>query len=322
METTKIVPFASRITDSALSMTEAPQVLQVNLGRLCNLSCTHCHMEAGPQRTECMSEETMDAVLELFEKHGYQTLDITGGAPEMNPHFREFLAKAVTICPEIIVRSNGAILLEEDYADLPAYFAEHGITVFLSLPCYGPENTDRQRGNGVFSQVIQAMRVLNELGYGRQESLSLHLVYNPGGAFLPPSQQGLEADYRIRLQEDHGVVFTNLFTITNNPIGRFRMVLQSTSAYGGYMRLLSDNFNADTLPHLMCRTQLSVGWDGRLYDCDFNQVISLPVQGAETVQELLDTDYAPREIRYADHCYACTAGAGSSCGGAVAENVQ
>lgn len=319
MENRTIPPFASRIPQDAWQYTEEPGVLQVNLGRLCNLHCTHCHMEAGPHRTESMNAETLSDVLALFEKHRFHTLDITGGAPEMNPHFRPFLAQAVKQCPEIIVRSNGAILLEKGYTDLPAYFAEHGITVFLSLPCYGEENTDRQRGNGVFEKVIAAMRVLNSFGYGKEPHLSLHLVYNPGGAFLPPPQEALEADYRRQLQETHGVHFTNLFAITNNPVGRFRHTLERDGGYQPYLHLLSDHFNESTLPHLMCRTQLSVGWDGRVYDCDFNQVVDLPIAGAHTVRELLDKPYEVRSIRFGNHCYACTAGAGSSCGGTVVE---
>lgn len=304
------------LVSEELQYTDRMDVLQVNVGRLCNLACKHCHMEAGPHRTECMSKETFEKVLALYQKYNFKTLDITGGAPEMNPHFRWFLEEAVQISDDIIVRSNGVILLEEEYSDLPEFFQKNKITVFLSLPHYSKKPTDKLRGDGVFEGVIESIQRLNALGYGKEEDLVLNLVYNPAGAFFPPPQDAMEQEYRDKLKRDYDIVFSNLFTITNNPVGRFKEFLERSDNYDTYMGKLVDAFNPGTLEGLMCRYQVSVGWDGRVYDCDFNQAADLPMEDF-TIDSLLAKEYAPRRVKFGDHCFGCTAGAGSSCGGTV-----
>ncbi len=320
-----IPPFASQIHDPTLARTAGRlDVLQVNLGRRCNLSCKHCHMEAGPARTEVMTRDTMEHVLRVLGAWGFKTLDVTGGAPEMNPGYRRLIEEGAKLVPHVMTRSNLVILGEPGYEDLPEFLAERGVEVVASLPYYSQRDCDRQRGDGTFQAAVAILRRLNALGYGRDERLPLDLVYNPGGAFLPPDQAEMERDYKARLSSDFGVAFTRLFVIANVPAGRFEDFLRRTGNFDGYMRRLYDAFNPAALEGMMCRFQLSVGWDGTLYDCDFNQAAGLPVQraggGPANVRDLGDA-YEVREIRFGQHCYACTAGAGSSCGGETTGNV-
>ena len=314
--------FQTRIHDPALARTaDHLGVLQVNVGRLCNLSCKHCHLEAGPHRTEVMTRETMEHVLRVLRAWGFKTLDVTGGAPEMNPNYQWLIEEGGQSGAHVMTRSNLAILSEPGYEHLSEFLASHGVEVAASLPYYSQRDCDRQRGDGVFQSAIAALRRLNDLGYGKDERLPLDLVYNPGGAFLPPDQAELEREYKARLSADFGVSFTRLFAIANVPIGRFCDFLKRTGNFERYMQRLCDAFNPAAVEGMMCRFQLSVGWDGTLYDCDFNQSAGLPVLGPGgaplNVRDLGD-NYEARDIRFGQHCYACTAGAGSSCGGATA----
>ena len=298
------------------------QVLQVNLGYTCNLSCTHCHVNAGPKRTEQMSREHIDVVIEVLKQHKVETLDLTGGAPEMMPHFRYLVKAARALGVTVIDRCNLTILQEPGQEDLAQFLAEHQVEVVASLPCYSEDNVDAQRGKGVFESSIEGLKKLNALGYGIDESdLSLNLVYNPGGAFLPPGQVELEAAYKEKLALDHGIHFNSLFTITNMPISRFGAVLLAQGEFHDYMNLLKDNYSAENLNGVMCRNTVSVDWQGDLYDCDFNQMLEMPLQDATQkklhLTDLLDRDLNGLAIKVADHCYGCTAGQGSSCGGAL-----
>ena len=310
-----MIPFEEMIDDPALKFTaEKLRVLQVNIGSLCNLSCTHCHINAGPNRKEIMTREIMTHILRILPN--FETLDITGGAPEMNPNFRFLVDEAAKLGVHIIVRSNLVIMLQKGYEDIPAFLADRNIEIAASLPCYTEENCDSMRGKGTFNAAISVLKTLNALGYGHDEKHILDLVYNPGGAFLPPNQSGLEAEYKSRLMSEYGISFTHLFTITNNPIGRFGEFLRRTGNYDRYMTRLFDSFNPSAAENMMCRFQLSVGWDGRLYDCDFNQPLGLTIDGPENIRDL--DGIHSRRIRFGNHCYACTAGSGSSCGGATA----
>ncbi len=294
--------------------------LQVNMGRLCNQSCKHCHVEAGPHRTEVMSREVVDAVLRALAQNDISTIDITGGAPEMNPNFEYLVTEASELGRHIMVRSNLTVHLEEGKEHLPDFFKLHGVEVIASLPCYLIENIDAQRGSGVAEKSFRVLRRLNELGYGKADSgLVVNLVYNPAGPALPPDQKNLEADYKRELADRYGVVFNSLFTITNVPIGRFKKTLAATDGLDGYMQKLDEAFNTCVVDSLMCRNLVSVGWDGTLYDCDFNQMLSLPVimDVPRTMREFNLGPLSKRKIATGDHCYACTAGAGSSCGGAL-----
>jgi radical SAM/Cys-rich protein len=304
------------------------RVLQVNVGKLCNQTCHHCHVDAGPDRRESMSRETADACLDVLARHDIPTLDITGGAPEMNPHFRHLVERARQLGRQVIDRCNLTILLAPGFDDLPAFLAEHDVEVVASLPCYLAENTDRQRGDGVFAKSIEALRRLNALGYGGGDEASgnrrlLTLVYNPVGPGLPPDQAELEAAYRQQLGERYGVAFDRLYTITNMPISRFLDDLLRSGEYEAYMQKLVAAFNPAAVDGLMCRTTLSVDWRGRLYDCDFNQMLELPLAGTHDAAlsatiEACDWDaLAARRINTAAHCYGCTAGAGSSCQGEI-----
>jgi radical SAM/Cys-rich protein len=295
------------------------QTVQVNINLNCNLACHHCHVESSPARTEQMSWQTMTQVLDAARRCGARTLDITGGAPEMHPDFTRFVDAAVAQGLHVMVRTTLTILLQAGYTHLPRYLAERRVHLVASLPCYLESNVDKQRGKHVYRESIDAIAQLNALGYGREVHLPLDLVYNPGGAGLPPPQQALEADYRRELRARFNLHFTRLITITNMPIGRFLHDLERQGKAAGYQQKLRDAFNPATLEALMCRHQLHVGWDGRLYDCDFNYAIALPVNGAVT--HIADFDpqaYRTRTIATGDHCYACTAGCGSSCGGALA----
>jgi len=296
--------------------------LQVNLGYKCNQSCVHCHVNAGPNRTEMMDSETVDLVLEVVQRRGIQTLDLTGGAPELNVHFRRLAAAGRQLGVQVIDRCNLTILFEPGQEDLADFLASHGIDVVASLPCYSAERVDRQRGVGVFDKSIAALQRLNALGYGRAGSdLVLNLVYNPQGPALPPEQGQLEADYRRELGSHFGIEFNQLYTLANMPIQRFGSTLVSTGQFHSYMKLLKDSFQADNLDTVMCTSLVSVDWQGRLYDCDFNQMLGIPLRldGAPRahLSDLLQQGPEGAAIRIANHCYGCTAGQGSSCGGAL-----
>ncbi len=292
--------------------------LQINVGKVCNQACHHCHVEAGPKRTESMTRETAERVLELLgNSSGIETVDITGGAPELNPNFRRLVEESRRLDKNVIDRCNLTILLEPGFEDLPDFLAAHRVEITASLPCYTPENVDEQRGRGVFERSIQALHMLNRLGYGRPGShLKLNLVFNPGGASLPPSQEALELDYKKHLREQFGIEFHRLLTITNMPIRRFSDFLVRIGKQEQYSNLLRANFNPAAVDRLMCRSLVSISWDGRLYDCDFNQMLEMPMAGRlsvwdlESLQSVID-----RPIHVSDHCFGCTAGAGSSCGG-------
>ncbi len=295
--------------------------LQVNLGYRCNLSCVHCHVNSGPSRTEEMSAETVDELIMLLDTLQPQTLDLTGGAPELNPQFRRLVVAARERCIEVIDRSNLTILFEPGQQDLAEFLAAQAVVITASLPCYQEENVARQRGEGVYADSIRALQHLNSLGYGHDPELQLNLVYNPVEAVLPPPQQMLEADYKRELGRQHGISFNQLFTITNMPISRFGAVLLSTGEYPGYMALLRDNFSTENLDTVMCRDLVSIDWQGFLYDCDFNQMLELPIlasSGRLHIRDLLvDSESVLGPIVTGEHCYGCTAGQGSSCGGAL-----
>ena len=294
--------------------------LQINVGRLCNQACNHCHVDAGPKRTEIMTWETMEKILDWARNAGITAVDITGGAPEVNPHFRRLVDNFLALGMHVTSRCNLTVLLEPGQNDLASWYAQRKIRLVCSLPCYTQLNVDAQRGDGVFEKSIEALRRLNNAGYGREAALALDLVYNPGGAFLPGAQEKLEADYKLRLQEDHDIVFSRLMTITNLPINRFAHFLERTGQYEKYMQLLEENFNPTTVSGLMCRHLVSVDWLGRVYDCDFNQMLDLPLGDRPPRYlwdiESQDLDAAP--VAVDSHCFGCTAGAGSSCGGALA----
>ncbi len=299
------------------------EIVQVNVGKLCNQTCMHCHVDAGPSRQEIMSLETVDAVLRLIEKSGASTVDITGGAPELNPHFDYLVEKSRRLECRVIDRCNLTVFYESGKEYLPDFLAGYKVEVVASLPCYSKENVDKQRGKGVFDKSIDALLWLNRLGYGKEGSgLLLDLVYNPVGPYLPPEQAELEADYKERLREDFGIIFNQLYTITNMPISRFAAYLRSTKQYREYMELLINNFNPSTLGGLMCLNTLSIGWDGKLYDCDFNQMLDMALDGpvggkALTVHDLDPGLLADRVVDTGSHCFGCTAGTGSSCGGSL-----
>jgi len=293
--------------------------LQVNVGKLCNQTCAHCHVDAGPDRREAMSRETAVKVVELLRRHDIATLDITGGAPELNSEFRFLVDEAAKLGRRIIDRCNLTVLLLKGQSDLVAYLAERGVEVTASLPSFRRTGTDAQRGDGVFEKSIAALRKLNAVGYGKGTGLVLDLVHNPVGAFLPGKQSSLERDYRRELGSRFGIVFDHLHAITNMPISRFLEFLERTSNTERYMDLLVRSFNPAAAGGVMCRTYLSVGWDGTLYDCDFNQMLALPVDhGApRTLDSLLAGNDLSRRVRTGLHCFGCTAGAGSSCGGSL-----
>ncbi len=293
--------------------------LQVNLGYRCNQSCVHCHVNAGPKRTEMMDADTVALIPAVLAARGLATLDITGGAPELHGGFRRLVREARALDVRVIDRCNLTILSEPGHEDLAEFLAAEHVEVVASLPCYSVANVDRQRGDGVFERSIAALHRLNALGYGRGGDLVLNLVYNPLDPVLPPAQDALEAAYKRELGTRFGVVFDHLFTLTNMPIQRFGSLLISKGQFNDYMRLLKENYAAGNLDHVMCRSLVSVDWQGYLYDCDFNQQLGLPLAGAGRphLRDLLDEDLHGRAIRVADHCYGCTAGQGSSCGGAL-----
>jgi len=294
--------------------------LQVNLGYLCNQTCVHCHVDAGPRRTEIMQRETVDTILEFLRASDVKTLDLTGGAPEMNPHFRYLVGEASKLGVQVIDRCNLTILSVAGYEGLAEFLTEHKVEVSASLPCYLGENVDAQRGKGVFADSIAGLKKLNVLGYGVEGSgLTLNLVYNPTGISLPPSQLELEVAYKKELKERFDIVFNELFTITNMPIKRFGSWLISKGEFENYMQQLKDNYQSSNVDGVMCRSLLSIDWQGYVYDCDFNQMLDLPLPNKEQthLSELLEVEVEGMPIAIMDHCYGCTAGQGSSCGGAL-----
>jgi radical SAM/Cys-rich protein len=315
-------PFEQALADSGLVPLRATgiQVLQVNVGKLCNQTCRHCHVDAGPERREIMSRETMGVCLDVLARAGIPTLDVTGGAPEMNPHFRWLVAEARRLGRHVIDRCNLTILLAPGYDDLPEFLAQQRVEVVASLPCYLPQNTDAQRGDGVFEKSIAALRRLNGVGYGHPDGgLVLTLVYNPLGPSLPPPQPALEAAYRRELSERYGVTFNRLYTITNMPISRFLDDLVRQGRVEEYLAKLVAAYNPTAAAGVMCRTTLSVGWDGRLYDCDFNQMLDLGLAPGlpRHVRDFDAAALAGRRVVTGQHCYGCTAGSGSGCQGAI-----
>ena len=295
--------------------------LQVNLGYRCNQTCLHCHVNAGPNRTEAMDDATLELIPRVLAARDLSTLDLTGGAPELHPRFRWLVEAARRLRVKVIDRCNLTILSEPGQDGLADFLAAQGVEVVASLPCYLEENVDGQRGQGVFERSVAGLRQLNALGYGHAGSgLDLHLVYNPLGPSLPPAQAGLEAAYKQELNTRYGIVFNRLFSLANMPILRFGSTLVSKGQFADYMHLLKTSHNPDNLGQVMCRELVSVDWRGRLYDCDFNQMLGLPLRGPATLADLLTRDIAGRPIQVADHCYGCTAGQGSSCGGALDES--
>ena len=299
------------------------EILQVNLGYLCNQSCLHCHVNAGPTRKELMDQENIDHLLEVLEKTGAHTLDLTGGAPEMNPLFRGLVVAARKLGVTVIDRCNLTILLEPGYEGTAEFLAENEVQIVASLPCYMEDNVDGQRGKGVYQKSMQAMRQLNDLGYGQPGSkLGLTLVYNPTGPYLPPAQDSLQNDYKTFLAEKFDIQFNQLFTITNMPIARFGSTLLAKGEFENYMNLLKDAFSVTNMKGLMCINQLSIDWEGYVYDCDFNQMLNMNIRNPDNFQklhvsEVLKTHLQDVPVSIADHCYGCTAGQGSSCGGAL-----
>ncbi len=314
--------FAERIAPFIEGPLKAVEIetLQVNLGYRCNLSCQHCHLEAGPNRPEQMDRKTVDLVLRVLESEKIPKLDLTGGAPELNPHFRYLVREARRLGVKVMVRTNLATFFEEGLEDLPQFFRENQVEIIASLPCYLEENVDQVRGTGTFKKALKALALLNELGYGKSETgLVLNLVFNPKGPELPPPQATLEKTYRQELAKRYGIRFNRLFVLANAPLGRFRKTLKAKNGLEAYQRLLSEAFNPKTLEGLMCRHLISVGWDGRLYDCDFNQALGLGLSEGYP-EHLKDFDHhllSQREIALGEHCFTCTAGCGSSCTGSL-----
>jgi radical SAM/Cys-rich protein len=324
-EVNQLLGFETRLCGEKAALKRLSlDTVQINLGRLCNQACHHCHMEAGLDRKEIMTGKTAQSVVEFVETSGAGTVDITGGAPEMNPGFRGLIDKFVRSGKRVLVRSNLTVLLESGLQDIPEYLAERQIEIVASMPCYTEENVDAQRGPGVYQKSIAALRRLNDLGYGQEESgLVLNLVYNPGDATLPSAQDELERDYKRELTSRLGLEFNRLLTIANQPIGRFAAHLNRSGEMASYTAQLAGAFNANNLPSLMCLRQASISWDGLVYDCDFNQSLGLSLGDgrAYRIGEMQPEDLVARligrTIRSGNHCYACTAGSGSSCAGAL-----
>ena len=313
--------FENRLAQAGLHPLRATgiTVFQINVGKLCNQTCRHCHVDAGPDRPESMSRETAEQCIRALAKTDIPTVDLTGGAPELNPNFRWLVEQSRALGRHVMDRCNLSVLLLPSQADLAEFLADHRAEIVASLPYYRASQTDAQRGEGIFSKSIQALRLLNSLGYGQSGSgLVLNLVYNPAGAFLPARQEAIEAQFRKELRNRHGLEFNHLYTITNMPISRFLEFLVESGNYEGYMERLVTAFNPTAAAGVMCRYTLSVGWDGTLYDCDFNQMLDLPVDGVPAHIRDFDPDLLHRRrITTRNHCYGCTAASGSSCGGAV-----
>jgi len=315
--------FAEKIRQNGDSFRKRKvDVLQINMGKYCNQACLHCHVEAGPSRKEMMTLETVVSVLRFLEKSDINKVDITGGAPELNPHFDTLVERCVQLGRHVMDRCNLTVIFEPGKGYLPDFFKKNRVELICSLPCYTKENVDQQRGNGTFDQSIRALQLLNRLGYGVAASgLELQLVYNPVGAHLPPPQDRLERDYRKILKEEYGIVFNHLYCLTNMPITRFEKFLKLRNEYHQYVELIESAFNPATLDKVMCRDLLSVGWEGSIYDCDFNQMLELPMRNQQgkplMIWDLCANGPENQSILVGDHCYACTAGAGSSCGGSL-----
>lgn len=307
----EVVPACDRVTNARLG------TMQINVGYKCNLGCKHCHLACGPSRTESMSRDVMQACLDAYETGGFSAVDITGGAPEMHPDLEWFLREWQARGVKPIVRTNLCILTEPGYEKFPQLFADVGAILFASLPYYSARNVDKIRGEGTFGKSIEGLRLLNDVGYG-DGGLPITLVYNPPTATLPPDQASMEREYKRRLSADFGVSFTNLVAITNNPSGRFATALARKSNLESYMNRLINAFNPATTASMMCRDQVSVDWQGKLYDCDFNQALGIEIEGGRTIFDLAKAAPEPRTIAFGNHCYGCTAGAGSSCGGETA----
>jgi radical SAM/Cys-rich protein len=314
--------FSARLKAEGLRLRRAPpEILQVNVGKLCNLTCIHCHVNAGPKRKEIMTRGTIDRIIDWLAETDIPVVDLTGGAPEMIPDFRYFVRRVRALQPQrhVIDRCNLTILLEPGYEDLGGFVATNNVEIIASMPCYSAENVKAQRGEGVFERSIKALQLLNSLGYGYDPELPLHLVYNPIAASLPAPQAKLETDYKRELAKHFGIVFNRLYTITNLPVGRFASYLRHNNKLAEYMELLIQAFNPGTISGLMCRNTISVGWQGEVYDCDFNQQLGMQWRNGAPIF-LWDVDPSKienREIMTGDHCFGCTAGAGSSCGGAL-----
>ena len=310
-----------------LKNTDFPQIrrskletLQVNLGYLCNQQCLHCHVDASPRRTEIMQEDTVEQIVQFIKKQAIKTLDLTGGAPEMNPHFRKLVTQARALGVHVMDRCNLTILTEPGHEDLAQFLADNQVEVIASMPCYLEQNVDAQRGKGVFSRSIEGLKQLNAVGYGSDSGPELSLVYNPQGADLPPSQAELEPAYKKILLENYGIVFNSLYTLTNMPIKRFGSTLLSKGTFNTYMQTLKDSYRNENLDGVMCKSLISVDWQGYVYDCDFNQMLGLNAglgKGKTHISDLMNMRFNDQDIVVMDHCYGCTAGQGSSCGGAL-----
>ena len=309
----EIPAFQEMLPDKKYMNTEDHlDVLQLNIGRKCNLVCKHCHVNAGPARTEEMGKEIMDACLTFAKEQKIATIDITGGSPEMNPNLQYLIEESGKTGSHVIVRTNLVILLDSEYEHLMEVYAKNKVEIVCSLPYYRVAEMDKVRGEGAFDKAIEVIKRLNAMGYGKDPDLVLNMVYNPAGAFFPPDQEAMEKEYKKRLSQDFGIEFNRLYTLYNNPMGRFGAFLLRSGNLKRYMKKLFDAFNADTVEALMCRTQISVDYDGKLYDCDFNLAAGLPVIGGQTIYDVMGKPYHVRKIRMDKHCYACTAGAGSS----------
>jgi radical SAM/Cys-rich protein len=296
------------------------EILQINVGYMCNMECTHCHVDSSPRRKEITPKHILQKCLDVIDATpSIKTVDLTGGAPEMNPDFKWLIEELAKRNVETIVRSNLTILVEGKFKTYPEFMAKHKVTIVSSLPCYTEENTDAQRGDGTFNRSIQALKILNELGYGRQKDLPLHLVYNPGGASIAPSQAKLEADYKRELGDRFNIEFHNLYTITNLPVSRFLEYLEANSKTASYIELLANSFNPYAATEVMCTNTLSVDWNGNLFDCDFNQILKLPVavKNSRNIMDFDADELSKRSIVFNQHCFGCTAGEGSSCQGAL-----
>ncbi|WP_234570028.1 arsenosugar biosynthesis radical SAM (seleno)protein ArsS [Rhodohalobacter sp. 614A] len=296
------------------------EIFQINVGYMCNMTCKHCHVDAGPDRTEIMTKETLEYCLDALRNTDIETVDLTGGAPEMNPHFRWFVDEVSKLGKHVIVRSNLTILNTRKFEDLPFFMADRNVEITCSLPFYNKRRTDAQRGEGTYDKSIKVLKILNEIGYGKEETgLKLNLVYNPVGAFLPGDQESMKQQYQERLSKDHGIVFNDLFTITNLPISRYLNFLMTSGNLDDYMEKLVANFNPAAAMGVMCRNTISIGWDGTLYDCDFNQMLKMKTDknSPQHIKNWNLESLNNREIVTDQHCYGCTAGAGSSCGGAT-----
>lgn len=316
-----ITPFAERVEriNPEFLVFDKLETLQVNLGYLCNQYCSHCHVNAGPSNNRMMSKGVMEKIIDFLRYKKGISLDITGGAPELHPEFKFFVEGISGLTPRLMVRTNLTVFSEEGMEGIPQWYRDHHVVLIASLPCYTKENVDKQRGRGVFEKSIAALRRLNGVGYG--ESLELNLAYNPGADFLPGSQRDLERDYKKELFENYGIRFHHLFTITNMPLGRFRDYLESNNRFEQYVHLLAENFNPDATPNIMCRSLISVDWQGILYNCDFNQAAGLPIMNEsgkiQKIDDIQEATQGGMTISVAEHCYSCTAGAGSSCTGVL-----